>query len=73
MAKMRLNCPSPPMNLLPNAQKYELCMRERVFGHRGLAIATFQDRFLAVSFEVSGGENVPGIPAHAQPARFRIC
>ena len=42
--------------------------RERFPRHRGLAIPTCiaaracRDRKLPVSFEVGGGENVPGIP-----------
>ena len=42
--------------------------RERFTRHRGLAVPTrtcreaCRDRKLAVSFEVGGGENVPGIP-----------
>ena len=38
--------------------------------HHGTSVTA---RFLAVSFEVGGGENVPGVPgAHAQPEILRI-
>ena len=59
--------------------------RERFSRNHGLAIPTCitvrawhtcrdacRDRYLVVSFEVSGEENVPGIPVHAQPAIVRI-
>ena len=60
--------------------------RERFPRHRGLAIPTSikarvwracrdasTDRWLAVSFEVSGGENVPGISAGCKRnARFYV-
>ena len=59
--------------------------RERFPHQRGLAIPTcittracrtyrdaYRDYKPAVSFEVGGGENVPGIPAHAQPANLCI-
>ena len=32
----------------------------------------FRDGWLAVSFEVGGGENVPSFPAHVQPTILRI-
>ena len=46
--------------------------RERFPRHSRLAIPTCRDRYLAVSFEVGGGENEPGILAHVQPAILRI-
>ena len=59
--------------------------RERFRRHRGLAILTWitirawrtfrdacRDHQPTVSFEVGGGENVPGIPAYAQPVILRI-
>ena len=39
-------------------------MRERFPHHRGLVIPT------AISFEVSGGENVPGIPGAWADSNF---
>ena len=70
------------MDPLPDMLYCELRMRrERFPCHRGLAILTCitarasrtcrdacRDRYLAVFFEVGGGENVPGILAYAQPA-----
>ena len=60
--------------------------RECFPSHRGLAIPTSitarssctcryacWDHWLAVSFEVDGGETFPTFPAHAQPAILRIC
>ena len=57
--------------------------RARSSRHRGLAIPTFitarasrtcrdacRDRYLAVSFEVGGGENVPGIPGACATRNF---
>ena len=69
-------CGKRPMGFLPDTQNCGLCMcRERFPHHRGLAIPTCitardwrtcrdacRDRQPAVSFEVGGGENVPGIP-----------
>ena len=57
--------------------------RERFPRHRGLAIPTcitarasrtfrdaWRDRYLAISFEVGGGENVPGIPGACATRSF---
>ena len=45
---------------------------ERFPRHRARHRDTCRDHYLAVSFEVGGGENIPGIPAHAQPAILPI-
>ena len=50
--------------------------RERFPRHRGLAIPTCittracRDRSLTVSFEVSGGEDIPGIPGACVTRNF---
>ena len=59
--------------------------RERSPRHRGLAIPAcitarawrtcpdaYRDRWLVVSYEFGGVENVLGIPGNAQPAILRI-
>ena len=68
-----INLTPSDMGLLPDTQTCGLRMhrvgRERFPCHYGLAIptcitarASCRDRKLAISFEVGGGENVPGIP-----------
>ena len=69
------------MGLLPDTQSYGLRMRREC--HRGLAIPTCivarasrtcrdacRDRWPAVSFEVSVGQNVPGIPGACATHNF---
>ena len=72
------------MGLLPDTQNCELRMRrERFPRHSGLAIPTCitarawrtcrdacRDRLLAVSFEVGGGENIPGACATPPPPLY---
>ena len=70
------------MGLLPDTWNYGL-RRERFSRHRGLAITTCitacawrtcrdacRDRWLVASFEVGGGENVPGIPGACATRNF---
>ena len=72
------------MGLLPDTYDCGLCMRrERFPRHLGLAIPTCftarvyrtcrdacHDRELVVSFDIGGGENVPGIPLACTTRNF---
>ena len=70
--------PESASGLLPDTQNCGLCMRrecrERFPRHRGLAIPTCITarvwRNQVVTFEVSGRENVPGIPGACATRNF---
>ena len=62
------------MGLLPDTYNCGLRMRrecrERFPHYRGLATPTCRDYYVTVSFEVGGGENVPGIPGTCATRNF---